>query len=198
MPVERSVDGPGRLPMIVCGSCAFNLWLPVADLSVSTLGLYSDVRFPGRCLLAYTVEHVEEVADLRGGDADAFFADVRRACAAVKAVSGCDRVNVAFLGNTVSHLHAHLIPRRVAQEPKPSRPPWEDPRPSGSCRPTCARRWPAPSQSSSPAAAGRSRRDRFAATRQLSAGRRGAGRGHTRAGYMSKGQVRCQSTAGVG
>lgn len=129
MPVERSVDGPGRLPMIVCGSCAFNLWLPVADLSVSTLGLYSDVRFPGRCLLAYTVEHVEEVADLPGGDADAFFADVRRACAAVKAVSGCDRVNVAFLGNTVSHLHAHLIPRRVAQEPKPSRPPWEDPRP---------------------------------------------------------------------
>jgi diadenosine tetraphosphate (Ap4A) HIT family hydrolase len=39
------------------------------------------------------------------------------------------RVNIAILGNEVAHVHFHLIPRRPLDEPIPTRPPWEHPKP---------------------------------------------------------------------
>jgi diadenosine tetraphosphate (Ap4A) HIT family hydrolase len=45
-----------------------------------------------------------------------------------KAING-DRMNYAILGNTEPHLHFHLIPRKIDNEPIPNRSPWNHPDP---------------------------------------------------------------------
>ena len=47
-----------------CGVCGFDLWLPVAvkGLKVTHLGMYSDARFPGRCLVLN--DHYEGMEDM--------------------------------------------------------------------------------------------------------------------------------------
>lgn len=107
-----------------CTVCGFELWTPVARLGVSTLGLYDDARFPGRCLLVYD-EHVEDLVDLDEGAASAFVADVKKAALAIAQAVPVDRMNYAILGNVEPHLHMHLIPRVAAGDPVFGRPPWE-------------------------------------------------------------------------
>lgn len=113
----------------VCAQCSFSLFVPVSELRTSTLGLYDDARYPGRSLLVYRLEHVESIEELRDSAASAFMADIQSAASAIRQVTGASRVNVALLGNSIPHLHAHLIPRKPQYEPKPDRPIWEDARP---------------------------------------------------------------------
>jgi len=108
-----------------CPECGFKLWLPIADLEVSSLGLYDDARFPGRCILVFH-QHVEHFDELGVEDACAYTEDGRRVGRAIAQVVGASRINYAILGNTQPHLHMHLIPRQL-EEPKPSRTPWEHP-----------------------------------------------------------------------
>ena len=114
-----------------CTTCEFQLWSPLATLSVSTLGLYDDDRFPGRCLLVLTdhYEHLDEVPDVL---AASFLADVQRTARALRKGLAADRVNVAVLGNAEPHVHAHLVPRWPVKEPRPHKSPWDDPRRRGS------------------------------------------------------------------
>jgi len=114
--------------MSVCSQCGFELWRPIAELEVADLGLYSDERFPGRCILKLR-EHRERLEELPEELLLAFHRDLRRASEAIRSVTGSQRVNFAVLGNTVPHLHGHLIPRIPENEPKPGSSPWDDPRP---------------------------------------------------------------------
>lgn len=110
-----------------CEQCGFALWLPYAQLSVSSLGLYSDSRFPGRSLLSLR-EHADRVEDLPEQLYIEFMRDVREASAKLRWLTGAERVNIALLSNAEQHVHAHLIPRRPALEPAPRKSPWDDPR----------------------------------------------------------------------
>lgn len=110
----------------VCKVCAFDLWLPIARLSTSWLGLYDDARFPGRSLVVLD-EHVEHLTDLDHDLACAFLEDVRRSAQAIQRATNAQRINYAFLGNVEPHLHCHLFPRVAGGDPIPTRPPWEHP-----------------------------------------------------------------------
>lgn len=105
--------------------CGFELWIPVADLSVSTVGLYDDGRFPGRCIVALR-EHHTALEDLDDHEAAEFMGDMRAVGRAVRSLTGAPRVNYAVLGNTEPHVHCHVIPRHY-DDPVPTRPPWEHP-----------------------------------------------------------------------
>ncbi len=111
-----------------CGTCQFELWVPVRDLRVSHVGLYDDARFPGRCLLALN-DHHEDVTELEAGVLQEMMLDLRDLTRAVKRVTGAPRINVAVLGNAVPHVHWHAVPRLPDREMLPSRSPWDDPRP---------------------------------------------------------------------
>lgn len=111
-----------------CDACDMSLWIPIGGLRVSSLGLYSDSRFPGRCILALN-SHYESLEDMPAALAADFMADLQEAARAVKSATRCARVNVAILGNKIPHVHAHLIPRYPWFEPKPDESPWADPRP---------------------------------------------------------------------
>lgn len=106
-----------------------SLWHPVADLEVSTLGLYDDARYPGRCLLVVH-EHFDDLTAMPADLAAAALADARRAALAIKNAVAADRINYAVLGNVISHVHFHLIPRRWDRDPAPGLSPWQTSRPA--------------------------------------------------------------------
>lgn len=113
--------------METCSECGFDLWLPIAELSVSDLSLYSDGRFPGRSIVKLR-DHWESIEDVPEDTLELFLRDIRSAMAAIRETTGSERVNLAILGNTVSHVHAHLIPRFPQDEEFPGSSPWDDPR----------------------------------------------------------------------
>lgn len=115
-------------PSFACDECGFEIWHPIARLSQSTLGLYDDRRWPGRCLLVLN-EHHDHFEEVTSEIAQEFVSDIRLVGTVLKRLTGAIRVNYALLGNEVSHVHAHLIPRGATSEVVPFRPIWEDPRP---------------------------------------------------------------------
>lgn len=112
-----------------CAECGFTLWHPFARLASSTLGLYDDARFPGRCLLAFD-GHVDDFAALDERQSIAFVRDAQHVARALKRATRAHRVNYAILGNVERHLHFHLIPRVLDGDPVPNKSPWSHPEPA--------------------------------------------------------------------
>jgi diadenosine tetraphosphate (Ap4A) HIT family hydrolase len=86
------------------------LMIPVRNLQVSTLYLFKEQTYPGRCLLAYC-EHKKEFSELTEAEAQAFSLDLRRACSAVKAFAKPDKLNLGVMGDKQPHLHVHIVPK---------------------------------------------------------------------------------------
>ena len=114
--------------MVVCLHCRFELYKPIATLDYSTIGLYNDARFPGRLLQPFTKRHVEALEELTVSEVTGFITEVQKISRILKEVTKSPRINVAFLGNSVPHSHAHLIPRYPNREVFPGSSPWNDPR----------------------------------------------------------------------
>ncbi|MEW5801992.1 MAG: HIT family protein [bacterium] len=112
-----------------CAICSFKLWLPIKRLKTTTLGLYDDARYPGRCILVFH-EHKEDFAELDTESAFSFIKDAQEAAIAIKKATTAERINYAILGNAEPHLHMHLIPRKKKDDPVPNRSPWNHPEPS--------------------------------------------------------------------
>lgn len=113
-----------------CSECGFGLWIPIDKLSSSFIGLYSDARFPGRCIVTLN-QHAEHLDELPGDTVSTFMLNVAMASRALRIATSSPRINVAILGNQEGHVHAHLIPRYPDNEDKPNKAPWEDSRPRG-------------------------------------------------------------------
>lgn len=107
-----------------CEVCGFRLWIPVASLRESRVGLYSDARFAGRLIVSAN-KHFDHFDQMDSHSSSVFVNDVQRASHALRGLPGVERVNVAILGNKVSHVHAHLIPRR-ASDVNYGLSPWEN------------------------------------------------------------------------
>lgn len=84
--------------------------LEIAKLSASTLYLFREQSHPGRCILAYD-DHVGDPADLPDDKRNAFFADMAKAAKAIRAVYKPDKINYGAYGDTLQHLHFHLVPK---------------------------------------------------------------------------------------
>lgn len=110
-----------------CGECGFGLWIPIGSFSSSHVGLYSDARFRGRCIVTLN-EHADHMEDLPADTVSSFMLNVSLISRALRIATGAERINVAVLGNQEGHVHAHLIPRYPDSEPFPNKAPWEDTR----------------------------------------------------------------------
>jgi len=113
-----------------CEVCGFGLWLPILRMNASEIGLYSDSRFPGRCIVTMR-DHFDHLSDVPAFQLMTFMEEIQFCVDAIVEVTSSSRVNVAILGNAESHVHAHLIPRYSEKEALPNKAPWEDPRPKG-------------------------------------------------------------------
>jgi len=97
----------------------------VATLSESHVVLADEQLYRGYCIL-FLRDHAEHLTDLSLERQGRVWDDVARVAAAVRKVVEPVRLNYASLGNFVTHVHWHVIPRH-ADDPEPMNPIWNRP-----------------------------------------------------------------------
>lgn len=83
---------------------------PVGDLSLCTVRLMNDARFPWLILVPRRPD-LAELIDLDDAARARLTMEIDAASRVLKAATGCDKLNVAALGNMVRQLHIHVIAR---------------------------------------------------------------------------------------
>jgi diadenosine tetraphosphate (Ap4A) HIT family hydrolase len=78
-------------------------------------------RLPGYCVVVWRHGHVAEPTDLGPREANGYWQDVLAVGRAVRARFDPVKVNYLTLGNTVPHLHTHVVPR-YRYDPAPGGP----------------------------------------------------------------------------
>jgi diadenosine tetraphosphate (Ap4A) HIT family hydrolase len=82
-------------------------------------------RLPGYCVVVWRHGHVAEPGDLAPVQASRYWAEVLAAGRAVQACFTPVKLNYLTLGNSVPHLHTHVLPR-YQDDPAPGGPiAWE-------------------------------------------------------------------------
>lgn len=87
----------------------------ICDWPLCRVLLMNDARFPWIILVPRRAE-VSEVIDLTKQDRGSLMGEIARASTNLKSWSamrgGCDKLNVAMIGNLVPQLHIHIVARR--------------------------------------------------------------------------------------
>ena len=91
----------------------------VGDLPLSRVLAIDDADYPWVVLVPRRAGAVE-IGDL-GAESARLMGEIVQASRALKDVTGCDKLNVAAIGNVVPQLHVHIVARRVGDPlwPKP-------------------------------------------------------------------------------
>lgn len=89
-----------------------DLMIEICDLSVSTLFLFKEQTYHGRCVVAYK-DHVNQLFELSDADRNAFMADVARVAKAISVVFSPVKINIGAYSDKLQHLHFHLAPKYV-------------------------------------------------------------------------------------
>jgi len=83
---------------------------PVTALDLSDLLLMNDARFPWFILVPRRAD-ITEIIDLDAADRTALLDEIVAVSEALRSMTGCDKLNVAALGNQTPQLHVHVIAR---------------------------------------------------------------------------------------
>lgn len=86
------------------------LMIEICDLEVSTLFLFREQTYAGRCVVAYK-EHDVELYQLSDSALTAFMKDVNRVAKTLKTVFQPAKVNYGAYSDKLPHLHIHLVPK---------------------------------------------------------------------------------------
>ena len=82
----------------------------VCELENCSLRLLDDARWPWLVLVPRVVG-IEEWYDLTKGQRIMIDGEVARVASALKTMTGCEKTNIATIGNMVRQLHIHVIAR---------------------------------------------------------------------------------------
>ena len=93
---------------------------PAGDLPLSRVLVMNDATYPW-VLLVPRQAGVCEIIDLAEAQRQQLMVEIALVSRAVKSVTGCDKLNVAAIGNLVPQLHVHVVARRIGDPawPKP-------------------------------------------------------------------------------
>lgn len=93
---------------------------PVGDLPLCRVVLSKDANYPWLMLVPRRAG-VTELTDFNPQDRATLSAEMDQAARALKAITECDKINVAAFGNVVPDVHVHVIGRRHSDAawPKP-------------------------------------------------------------------------------
>ena len=82
----------------------------VAELNVTYLTSSPESPMRGYCCLVLK-RHAVELYDLSADEASALMDDIQRVAKTLQAITGAVKLNYEIHGNTIPHLHVHLLPR---------------------------------------------------------------------------------------
>jgi diadenosine tetraphosphate (Ap4A) HIT family hydrolase len=83
----------------------------IGDLPLSRLLVSNDANYPW-LLLVPRRPGASEIVDLDEADQRQLMTEIARVSWALKAVTPCDKLNIAAIGNMVPQLHVHIVARR--------------------------------------------------------------------------------------
>lgn len=89
-----------------------DLMIEICDLKVSTLFLFKEQTYRGRCVIAYK-DHVNELFELSDEDRNAFMRDVASVAKAISTTLKAVKINMGAYSDKLQHLHIHLAPKYV-------------------------------------------------------------------------------------
>lgn len=94
--------------------------MELGDLALSRVLITKDANYPW-LLVVPRRPGIVEIIDLDEVERAQLMVEIARVSRALKAVTQCDKINVAALGNAVPQLHVHVIARRKTDKawPKP-------------------------------------------------------------------------------
>jgi diadenosine tetraphosphate (Ap4A) HIT family hydrolase len=96
--------------------------ISIGDLPLSRLAMMKDANYPWLILVPRQADAVE-IIDLDRDGRAVLMTEIGQVSEALKDITGCDKLNVAALGNQVPQLHVHVIARRKGDAAWP-RPVW--------------------------------------------------------------------------
>lgn len=73
--------------------------------------VFKEQSKPGRMIVAYRNDHIAELKDLDDKERNAFMKDVADVAKCIDYVYHPDRINYGAYGDTLGHLHFHLVPK---------------------------------------------------------------------------------------
>lgn len=89
-----------------------DLMIKVCQLPSSTVFLFREQTYKGRCIVAYK-NHATELYELSGEALLAFMEDVNRVARAMKKIFQPAKINYGAYSDKLPHLHVHLAPKYV-------------------------------------------------------------------------------------
>jgi diadenosine tetraphosphate (Ap4A) HIT family hydrolase len=123
---DERMGGKGCPMCAALGRGDNDFWVEVFTGEVAEVHLERRSRLPGYCIVVWRHGHVAEPTDLGPGQAARYWEEVLAAGRAVRARFGPVKMNYMTLGNTVPHLHTHVLPR-YRDDPAPGGPiAWEE------------------------------------------------------------------------
>jgi len=87
-----------------------NLMIEICTLEASTLYLFKEQTYKGRCVVAYN-GHKSELFDLDDNERSLYMKDVARVAGAISKAFSADKINYGAYADTMTHLHYHIVPK---------------------------------------------------------------------------------------
>ena len=91
------------------------LMIEIAQLEVSTVFLFKEQTYKGRCNVVYK-DHVKELFHLEDQELTSFMKDVKKVAEAVDKAFGPNKINYGAYRDTLHHLHMHVVPKYEGKE----------------------------------------------------------------------------------
>ncbi|MEH7548391.1 HIT family protein [Neobacillus vireti] len=92
-----------------------NLMIEIGKLDVSTVFLFKEQTYRGRCNVVYK-GHVKELFHLNEQESASFIHDVNRVAEALDKIFEPNKINYGAYGDTLHHLHMHIVPKYEGKE----------------------------------------------------------------------------------
>jgi ATP adenylyltransferase len=87
-----------------------DLMIKICELESSTLYLFKEQTYRGRCVVAYN-GHKSELFDLSDEERSLYMKDVARVAGALSKGFSPDKINYGAYADKMTHLHFHIVPK---------------------------------------------------------------------------------------
>ena len=90
----------------------YDLMIEICTLSVSTVYLYKEQTYRGRCNVVLN-KHIGNLYDLGDSDIHNFILDVSKVAKAINSIYTPDKINYGAYADKMQHLHFHVVPKYI-------------------------------------------------------------------------------------
>lgn len=89
-----------------------DIMIEICELEASTLYLFKEQTYKGRCVVAYK-EHKSEIFHLSDEERNLFMKDVARVARALDKTFSPNKINYGAFADKMTHLHYHIVPKYI-------------------------------------------------------------------------------------